>query len=94
MFAHADPMHLIHPILAGALKRPLVGPYRQMLRTWIASFKSEEPGYQPSLVRHDEIPALLARSDRELAAIGLRREEVEAYRDGRIKYLSRRLAAD
>lgn len=44
----------------------------------------------PSVVRYDQIERLLAMSDHDLADIGLRRGDIEAYRNGRIKYLSRR----
>jgi hypothetical protein len=50
-------------------------------------------GYHWSIVRHDEIEQLLALEDRDLTAMGLHRGDLEAYRDGRIKFLNRRSAA-
>ena len=50
-------------------------------------------GYHWSIVRHDEIEQLLALEDRDLTAMGLHRGDLEAYRDGRIKFLDRRSAA-
>jgi uncharacterized protein YjiS (DUF1127 family) len=43
-----------------------------------------------ALIRHDETGKLLAMSDEELADIGVSRGDVEAYRNGRIKFLRRR----
>ena len=50
-------------------------------------------GYHWSIVRHDEIEQLLALEDRDLTAMGLHRGDLEAYRDGRIKFLNRKSAA-
>jgi len=46
--------------------------------------------HEQALIRHDETGKLLAMSDEELADIGVSRGDVEAYRDGRIKFLRRR----
>jgi uncharacterized protein YjiS (DUF1127 family) len=43
-----------------------------------------------ALIRHDETGRLLAMTDEELADIGVSRGDVEAYRNGRIKFLRRR----
>lgn len=43
-----------------------------------------------ALIRHDETGTLLAMTDEELADIGVSRGDVEAYRNGRIKFLRRR----
>jgi uncharacterized protein YjiS (DUF1127 family) len=43
-----------------------------------------------ALIRHDETGKLLAMTDEELADIGVSRGDVEAYSNGRIKYLRRR----
>ena len=43
-----------------------------------------------ALIRHDETGKLLGMSDQELADIGVSRGDVEAYRNGRIKFLRRR----
>ena len=43
-----------------------------------------------ALIRHDETGRLMAMTDEELADIGVSRGDVEAYSNGRIKYLRRR----
>jgi hypothetical protein len=51
------------------------------------------PAYaQPVLVRYEEVEDLLARNDNELAAQGLSRDELEAFRDGRLLFVHRRSA--
>ena len=46
--------------------------------------------HEQALIRHDQTGMLLGMSDEELADIGVRRGDVEAYRAGRIKFLRRR----
>jgi hypothetical protein len=104
MPVYADPLRLIQPNLTGTVERPRFGPYSQTLRNWFSAagrsaseaglFHSADASYHPSLVRHDETDLLLSMDDGELADIGLTRRDVEAYRDGRVKYLRRRLATD
>jgi uncharacterized protein YjiS (DUF1127 family) len=47
-----------------------------------------------ALIRHDETGKLLAMTDEELADIGVSRGDVEAYSNGRIKFLRRRYIED
>ena len=46
--------------------------------------------HEQALIRHDETGQLLAMTDEELADIGVNRGDVEAYSNGRIKFLRRR----
>jgi uncharacterized protein YjiS (DUF1127 family) len=41
------------------------------------------------IVRHGDIGELLARNDNELAAMGLKRDELEDFRAGRVKFVRR-----
>jgi uncharacterized protein YjiS (DUF1127 family) len=47
-------------------------------------------GRNGGLVRYDEIGMLLALDDGDLTDLGLDRGDLQAYRDGRLKFLSRR----
>lgn len=47
---------------------------------------------QPVLVRYEELNNLLAQNDNDLAAQGLTRRELEAFRDGRLLFVHRRSA--
>jgi len=43
-----------------------------------------------TVVPADEVEALLARNDNELSRLGVRRADLEAFRDGRLKVVRRR----
>jgi uncharacterized protein YjiS (DUF1127 family) len=61
-----------------------IGIYREDI-PMLARQKTLDEG----IVRHGDIGELLARNDNELAALGLKRGELEDFRAGRVKFVRR-----
>lgn len=70
---------------------------RRMARAVLAGLarlfgRKPSPYRETALVAYDDLDRLLAENDNALAAQGLTRTDLEAFRDGRVFFLQRRTA--